>query len=227
MTPSTALDSELDGVSFPLSTCNWRPLPGENATRDVATPPHPRIAYMRSHGGWSDFPDCAAPALNVCTQIISSKVPSSMSVTTSTDSLRYAAHNYLADYELHHSDTRVSSALKPNSHPDPRLLDQPTSLRTDVEVAFRNPKTWPANHRRIPPYRPINKNLDQSQRRVYTSTGERMFLTVMFTGLQANVVGLPLFFRTGSEADQGMCYTGFGSTLEFDRRKSVRLVVSV
>ncbi|KAF2798428.1 hypothetical protein K505DRAFT_233301 [Melanomma pulvis-pyrius CBS 109.77] len=71
--------------------------------------------------------------------------------------------SHLTDYELHHSNT------------PPR----PTSTSA-------NTNDWPHNHRRIPTYRAINRELDQSQRRVYTSTGERAFLTVMFTGVQAN-----------------------------------------
>ncbi|KAF2648387.1 hypothetical protein K491DRAFT_612831 [Lophiostoma macrostomum CBS 122681] len=56
--------------------------------------------------------------------------------------------------------------------------------RSVLSRALQHPQTWPTHHRRIPAYRPINRELDQSERRVYTSAGERMFLTIMFTGVQ-------------------------------------------
>ncbi|KAF2812728.1 uncharacterized protein BDZ99DRAFT_440068 [Mytilinidion resinicola] len=114
-----------------------------------------------------------------------------MSTTTTTDTTRYAAHSYLADYELHHSNHPSASDSRPNSHPD-------------AQLAQRNPPQWPSNYRRIPPYRPINRDLDQSQRRVYTTTGERIFLFVMFTGVQVNADINRLWNATGGRLAQSV-----------------------
>ena len=95
-----------------------------------------------------------------------------MSVTTTRNA---AAHNtlfVLTDYDLHHSDTS-DPAPASNSHPAP---------------ASQNPPEWPADHRRVPNYRPINRDLDQSQRRIYNDNGERAFITVMLRGVWLNAV---------------------------------------
>ncbi|KAF2500890.1 hypothetical protein BU16DRAFT_453388 [Lophium mytilinum] len=127
-----------------------------------------------------------------------------MSTTTTTDTTRYAVHSYLADYELHHSDHPSTSAPRPNSHPDPRQLGSSASPHTTAELVQLNPPQWPSNHRRIPPYRPINRALDQSQRKVFLSTGERIFLFVMFTGLQVNVDINRLWNATGGRLAQSV-----------------------
>ncbi|KAL2352243.1 hypothetical protein BJ546DRAFT_850069 [Cryomyces antarcticus] len=105
-----------------------------------------------------------------------------MSVTTTADSARYSTLSYLADYELHHSGSTNHVAPQPNAHPDPRRSDPSSSTHSDTPT-LPNPIDWRTDHRRIPPYRPINRELDQSQRRVYTSVLERVFITVMFMGM--------------------------------------------
>lgn len=90
-------------------------------------------------------------------------------MTTTTTQTR-TARTVLRDYELHHS-------------PSPN----PSSGATPAHEA-RNSPPWPADYRRIPPYRPANTNRDQSQIRVYTSGVERTFIAVMFTGVFLNAV---------------------------------------
>lgn len=109
-----------------------------------------------------------------------------MSVTTTTDSARYQIHSHLVDYELHHSGTS-GPAPPPEAHPLPSTVDQ-------QGLNARNPESWPTDHRRIPPYRPINRELDMSQRRVYTSVPERIFIELMFTGVATNAVGAPFSY---------------------------------
>lgn len=124
--------------------------------------------------------------------------------SASSEAARLRNWSHLADYELHHSNTPASNSL-----PGPAATTSPTRLNgravgshrqqhqqqelrdeenSSIHLALHNPPGWPTNHRRIPSYRPINRELDQSLRRVYTSNGERAFLTVMFGGLQINVV---------------------------------------
>jgi hypothetical protein len=96
---------------------------------------------------------------------------------------RTLAQNYPNDYKVYESNVIASNYTGSSEQ---------TQIQTP-RLPHRNPPNWPNNHRRIPPHRPINRNLDQSQRRVYTSLGERVFLTMMFTGLEVNVVSGFLF----------------------------------
>lgn len=90
-----------------------------------------------------------------------------MSVTTTANPIHYNLHTVLADYDLHHTE-ELETTL--NSHPQPSSQSQ-------------NPSDWPTSHRRVPAYRPVNTELDQSERRVYQNGIERAFIGVMFTGV--------------------------------------------
>jgi hypothetical protein len=99
-----------------------------------------------------------------------------MSVTTTANPATYTLRATLADYDLHHSNDNHSEPLDTslNAHPFP-----PAS----------NPSTWPIDARRVPPYRPVNTELDQSTRAVYQNGIERAFVSVMFTGVFLEAVG--------------------------------------
>jgi hypothetical protein len=91
-----------------------------------------------------------------------------MSVTTTANPIHYTLQATLADYDLHHTNSgEIDTSL--NAHPAP-----PTQ---------GNPGDWPTEHRRIPAHRPVNTELDQSERRVYLSGVEQAFVGVMFTGV--------------------------------------------
>jgi hypothetical protein len=93
-----------------------------------------------------------------------------MSVTTTANPLTYTLQSTLADYDLHHSDSPESSIDQSlNTHPAP--------------LSHGTPSSWPTEHRRIPEYRPVNTELDQSERRVFLSGVEQVFVGVMFTGV--------------------------------------------
>lgn len=98
--------------------------------------------------------------------------------TTTIPTIQLQSRAYPADYDLHHSNTQSVSDLD----------DSSTESSSVGNLIPRNPEYWPDNYRRIPHYRPLNRNLDQSQRRVYTTFVERVFLTLMFHGLEVNVV---------------------------------------
>lgn len=91
-----------------------------------------------------------------------------MSVTTTENPIHYTLQATLADYDLHHTGEHDTSV---NSHPNPAANAQ------------QNPSNWPVDYRRTPAYRPINHELDQSERRVYLHAGERVFVFAMFTGV--------------------------------------------
>ncbi|KAF2111903.1 hypothetical protein BDV96DRAFT_649871 [Lophiotrema nucula] len=105
----------------------------------------------------------------------------------SVEAARLRDWNHLADYELHHSGT-PSVPIVANRHVAERefseLEEGDEAGPSIFSRALQSPPEWPSHHRRIPAFRPINRELDQSQRRVYASAGERTFLTVMFTGVQ-------------------------------------------
>ncbi len=103
-----------------------------------------------------------------------------MSVTTtSTATTNVAAplRVVLADYELHKSEPPAGG--KPSSS-----LQRPT----------QNPPDWPQDHRRMPPYRPVNRNLDRSQIMVYNNGGEHAFIQTMFFGIRLVTVRMPLIY---------------------------------
>jgi len=100
-----------------------------------------------------------------------------MSATRTDNRITSAVLTVLSDYELHHSATE-DTAPPPNTHPLPAA----------AQHSDENPPDWDTAHRRVPAYRPINYELDQSQRQVYQNPAERVFITLMFAGLRLNVV---------------------------------------
>lgn len=99
-----------------------------------------------------------------------------MSVTTTQNQLYYQTAEHLRDYEIHHSgetgDGEVDTSL--NQSPPPAREHQ-------------NPASWPTDHRRVPPYRPANPNLDMSERGT-RNAAENIFVTIMLNGVRLNAV---------------------------------------
>ncbi|CAI7667729.1 unnamed protein product [Penicillium palitans] len=116
--------------------------------------------------------------------------PSAASIRTA----RLRVRGYPADYDVYES--RVAASNSPSQQVGPGA--------TAGESRVQNPAGWPDDYRRIPPHRPINRHLDQSQRRVYTSLGERAFLTIMFTGLEMNVMANRLWKVTGERLSDNL-----------------------
>jgi len=102
---------------------------------------------------------------------------SKMTATTTETLTAVSTQQILKDYELHHSGGS-GSAPPPNANPPPPRV--------------QNPPTWDNEHHRVPPYRPINRELDLSVRRVYNNNAERNFVSVMFTGVFLQAVGVSL-----------------------------------
>lgn len=99
-----------------------------------------------------------------------------MSVTTTTTQPN--TFSVLSDYELHHSGTE---SPQPPQVPQPQPQLQP------------QPENWPSNHRRIPPFRPINRQLDRSQRPAGSNAPEFVFIQAMLHGVWLNAVSLPVY----------------------------------
>jgi hypothetical protein len=100
-----------------------------------------------------------------------------MSVTTTANPTVHTLQSVLADYDLHHTTADEAHDTSLNAHPAPSPTQQ-------------NPSDWPTEHRRVPAYRPVNTQLDQSERRVYQNGVERTFVIVMFTGVLIESVSI-------------------------------------
>ena len=98
-----------------------------------------------------------------------------MSVTTTQNPVTGSVLQVLADYDLHHSGdpAHPREAERPNLRPEPSI---------------NNPHWWPSDHNRVPPYRPINRNLDLEQRPDGANAIERTFIFVMLNGCGLNAV---------------------------------------
>ncbi|KAL4742672.1 hypothetical protein BDV11DRAFT_167067 [Aspergillus similis] len=106
-----------------------------------------------------------------------------MSSTTTTTA---PTLSLLADYELHHSTPSPSASS--SSPPQSQALPP---------VQQANPATWPTHHRRIPPYRPINRNLDFAERSAGSSVPEYIFVQTMLHGVWLNASIAQLWRATG------------------------------
>ncbi|KAJ6186179.1 hypothetical protein N7519_007480 [Penicillium mononematosum] len=126
--------------------------------------------------------------------MFSSASTSTTATATSIRTARLRVQGYPADYDVYESNVAAWSS------PSQQVVIEAAA----GETRAHNPPGWPDDYRRIPPHRPINRHLDQSQRRVYTSLGERAFLTVMFTGLEMNVIANRLWKVTGERLSENL-----------------------
>ncbi|KAK3904164.1 hypothetical protein C8A05DRAFT_32052 [Staphylotrichum tortipilum] len=100
----------------------------------------------------------------------------STTTTTQTQTKVRTRQDVLKDYELHHSAS--SSRAAPRN---------PGGLPERPQAAPLNPPGWDTTHRRVPPYRPTNRDPEHyAEVRVYTSTIEQVFIGTMFTGVFTN-----------------------------------------
>ncbi|KAL1891085.1 hypothetical protein Sste5346_007911 [Sporothrix stenoceras] len=86
----------------------------------------------------------------------------------------------LNDYELHHSSGDNTDDTVPA--PIPRRADTPAD--------------WDTQHRRVPAYRPINTERDQTEVRVYLHRVEQVFIGTMFTGVFLNATAAKVWHQT-------------------------------
>ncbi|KAF4285266.1 hypothetical protein KXW98_007805 [Aspergillus fumigatus] len=103
-----------------------------------------------------------------------------MATTTTTTQTSTSSLSILADYELHHSGSEV-----------PQLPE-----RVPVSHAAQ-PASWPSNYRRIPAYRPVDRELDQSERPAGSNPAEFVFIQVMLHGVWLNASVARLWRFTG------------------------------
>lgn len=113
-----------------------------------------------------------------------------MSVTTTENRLYYNTVDILRDYDVHHTNAEEREPLDStlNEHPIP----EPAS----------NPEGWPTDHRRVPPYRPVNRELNQEERAPFgRNVVEGTFIFLMLNGVRINSVSSTCSIRQCGNAD--------------------------
>ncbi|KAH6844544.1 hypothetical protein B0I37DRAFT_416147 [Chaetomium sp. MPI-CAGE-AT-0009] len=126
-----------------------------------------------------------------------------MSSTTTTQTQTRTRQTVLRDYELHHSSSSRQAAAQ---------SDQ-AALPTEGQITSRNPPDWDTTHRRVPPYRPINRDRDQSEVRVYTSPAEQVFVGTMFTGVLIYATAAKVWRGTFGRFNDGVFKYAVGGEL--------------
>ena len=102
-----------------------------------------------------------------------------MSVTTTANPVSGAVLQALTDYDLHHS-----------GQPErPRTPEQPNRQATSQQ-AIENPEDWDNEHRRVPPYRPVDRSLYGPERPGGVNPVEMTFIYVMLHGVGLVAVSL-------------------------------------
>jgi len=101
-----------------------------------------------------------------------------MSVTTTSNPLTQTLLHALTDYDLHHS----------GDPENPQRPADPNASSSATTVTQPNPAWWPNDHRRIPPHRPVNRELDRNLRPGGTNVVEQAFIFTMLRGVQVKAV---------------------------------------
>lgn len=110
-----------------------------------------------------------------------------MSVTTVTNPVSSTVLQALTDYDLHHSGDPER----------PKTPESPNS-RSRFSRGVENPEDWDTEHRRVPPYRPIDPSLHGPERPGGSNPIETTFISTMFLGVR--LVGVSfLAFRQSSK----------------------------
>lgn len=105
-----------------------------------------------------------------------------MSATVTDNPVSTALHRATQPAHLQDYEVRLTSGDAPA--PAPPNADNP-------RAPVANPPGWADQHRGVPPYRPINRNLDRSQRPLGGSPVGTAFVTTMFTGVSIMSVSCP------------------------------------
>ncbi|KAI1616157.1 hypothetical protein EDD37DRAFT_98434 [Exophiala viscosa] len=123
-----------------------------------------------------------------------------MSVTTTSNPLTQTLLLALTDYDLHHS----GDPENPQRPADPNTTPSATTLTQ------QNPAWWPNDHRRIPPHRPINRELDRDLRPGGTNVVEQAFIYTMLRGVQVQANVSTAWRTTGGQLNDHIFRTPIG-----------------
>jgi len=95
-----------------------------------------------------------------------------MSVTTTANPVSGAVLQALADYDLHHS----------GNPEEPKTPESPNP-RSDSSRSVETPENWDTEHRRVPPYRPVDPSRLNPERPGGTNAVETVFIFTMLQGV--------------------------------------------
>ncbi|SPQ25603.1 f35f82bb-a9be-49ac-9662-b21cff21475a [Thermothielavioides terrestris] len=124
-------------------------------------------------------------------------------MSTTTQIQTRTRENVLKDYELHHS---------PALSPRPNIGRSTEAVRPQATAPV-NPPDWDTTHRRVPPFRPINRDRDQSEVRVYNNRAEQIFIGVMFTGVYLNSTAAQVWRATVGRWNDRIFKYGIGGEI--------------
>jgi hypothetical protein len=78
------------------------------------------------------------------------------------------------DYDLIRTTPQIHGDV------DTEAVNMPTSNH-EAQESVSNPPSWPTDHRDVPPYRPVNRQLDRSTRSAENNV-LALFITTMLSG---------------------------------------------
>lgn len=103
----------------------------------------------------------------------------SSTTTTTTAAVEASTLSILSDYEIHHT----GSETQPQSQ-----------AARDSTPTVSQPVDWPSHYRRIPSYRPVNRNLSYEERTAGMNAAEYVFIQSMLHGVWLNAVSNLFFY---------------------------------
>lgn len=109
---------------------------------------------------------------------LSIKIFNMSNTTTIARATTAEIQHILTDYDIHLTGSENDTTT------------QPPRVHQNQHSAAESPHNWPSNYRRVPDYRPVNRELDYSERPLGNGTFEFLFLNVMFTGVATNAVSI-------------------------------------
>ncbi|TGO62070.1 hypothetical protein BCON_0022g00070 [Botryotinia convoluta] len=100
-----------------------------------------------------------------------------MSTTITDNPITISSRQTLAEYDIHHTgdDRGMNDMIVPPNT---------SNILENVD----NPSSWPRDQYRIPNYRPINRHLIAAERPNGSNGAERVFITMMLTGVSLNAI---------------------------------------
>ncbi len=121
-------------------------------------------------------------------KIVKSEPIAEMSATTTANPVSGAVLNILKDYDIHHGNPE-----------NPGTPEPPNSQR-DTPKPILNPEHWDNEHRRVPPYKPIDKRKRGPERPDGSNPIEVAFIFLMLNG--CGLIGVSLcLFHWASDTD--------------------------
>jgi hypothetical protein len=116
-----------------------------------------------------------------------------MSVTTTANPVSATVLQALADYDLHHSGA-------PETPSTPSPPNQQSSPRAET------PENWDTEHRRVPPFRPVDRSLLGPERPDGVNAIETTFIYLMLHGVGVVSVRHGISKFTNTSAYQFVVY---------------------